>query len=105
MSQTLGAGERSEALMDLAGWQFNEPRAAITKRFSFEDFVSAFGFMTQVAIEAEKLDHHPEWMNVHRHVDITLTTHDAGGLTARDITLARAIERIAARFGELRAEP
>lgn len=101
MSQTLNEHERDKALASLPDWQFLEPRAAITKRFSFQNFVSAFGFMTQVAMEAEKLGHHPEWTNVYRHVDITLTTHDKGGLSALDITLARAIERIATRFGEL----
>ena len=104
MSQTLSALERENALAGLQGWQFLELRDAITKRFSFENFVAAFGFMAQVALEAEKIDHHPEWTNVYRHVDIILTTHDSGGLTARDITLARAIERIASRFGEP-AEP
>ena len=100
MTQTLSATEREKALTGLAGWHFAEAREAITKRFIFTDFVAAFGFMTQVAIEAEKLDHHPEWTNVYRHVEITLTTHSVGGLTARDITLARAIERIAARFAD-----
>ena len=68
------------------------------QEISFPDFVVAFGFMTQVAIEAEKMDHHPEWTNIFRHVDILLTTHDAGGLTNRDIALARAVERIAMRM-------
>lgn len=98
MAQTLSETERDAALASLSGWDFVEARDGLSKRFAFTDFVAAFGFMTQVAMEAEKMDHHPEWTNVYRHVDILLTTHDAGGLTKRDITLARAIERIAARF-------
>ena len=100
MAITLSETERDAALAVLSGWEFVEAREAIAKRFAFTDFVTAFGFMTQVAMEAEKMDHHPEWTNVYRHVDILLTTHDAGGLTKRDIALARAIERIAARFSE-----
>jgi 4a-hydroxytetrahydrobiopterin dehydratase len=95
MPATLDETERAKALAGLEGWTYSEAREAISKRFSFANFVSAFGFMTEVAIEAEKMDHHPEWTNVYRHVDILLTTHDAGGLTQRDIALARAIERIA----------
>lgn len=98
MAATLNEMERDKALLTLPGWAFSDARDGICKRFSFENFVTAFGFMTQVAIEAEKMDHHPEWTNVYRHVDITLTSHDDGGLTARDIALARAIERIAGRF-------
>lgn len=98
MLGTMTSAQRDTALASLHGWTYDAGRAAISKRFSFDDFVVAFGFMTQVAIEAEKMDHHPEWTNVYRHVDIQLTTHDAGGLTMRDIALARAIERIAARF-------
>ena len=93
---SLSVPEREKALASLSGWLYSPERDAISKRFSFENFVIAFGFMTEVAIEAEKMDHHPEWTNVFRHVDIVLTTHDAGGLTSRDIALARAIERIAA---------
>ncbi|CAN1568080.1 COG2154 Pterin-4a-carbinolamine dehydratase [Rhabdaerophilaceae bacterium] len=97
MRKTVNASERASGLASLPGWVFDEASEAISKRFSFQDFVEAFGFMTQVAIEAEKLDHHPEWTNVYRHVDIRLTTHDAGGLTELDFTLARAIERISRR--------
>jgi len=95
MAAVLGEKERDLALAALPGWQFLSERDAISKRFSFSNFVSAFGFMAEVAIEAEKMDHHPEWTNVYRHVDILLTTHDAGGLSGLDIALARAIERIA----------
>jgi len=98
MAEPLAPHQREASLAGLDDWIYDGVRAAISKRFSFDDFVMAFGFMTQVAIEAEKMDHHPEWTNVYRHVDIVLTTHDAGGLTMRDIALARAIERIAARF-------
>lgn len=97
MSRTLNADQRAAGLATLPGWSFDESREAIAKRFSFADFVEAFGFLTQVALEAEKLNHHPEWTNVYRHVDIRLTTHDAGGLTELDLALARAIERIAGR--------
>ncbi len=69
-------------------------RDGITKRFSFDDFVAAFGFMASVALLAEKADHHPEWSNVYNRVDILLTTHDADGLSMRDITLARAIDAL-----------
>lgn len=93
MAERLDAAAREAALASLPGWRRLDDRDAIARRYSFEDFVAAFGFMTRVAIEAEKLNHHPEWSNVYRHVDITLTTHDAGGLTALDFALARAIER------------
>jgi 4a-hydroxytetrahydrobiopterin dehydratase len=94
MAEPLDSAAREVALASLPGWRWLDDRDAIARRFSFGDFVMAFGFMTRVAIEAEKLNHHPEWSNVYRHVDITLTTHDAGGLTALDIALARAIERL-----------
>lgn len=96
--QILSSAIRDAEMASLPGWAYDESRSALVKRFSFDDFVVAFGFMTQVAIEAEKMNHHPEWTNVYRHVDIRLTTHDAGGVTMRDITLARAIERLAARY-------
>lgn len=95
MAQVLSEKERLQALASLPGWQFDAGREALTRRFSFANFVAAFGFMAEVAIEAEKMNHHPEWTNVYRHVDILLTTHDVGGLSTLDIALARAIERIA----------
>jgi 4a-hydroxytetrahydrobiopterin dehydratase len=95
MAALLDEKERVAALASLPDWQFLAERDAISRRFSFSNFVSAFGFMAEVAIEAEKMNHHPEWTNVYRHVDILLTTHDAGGLSGLDIALARAIERIA----------
>jgi len=84
--------ERTAALADLPGWTLSEDDAAITRQFAFKDFTQAWAFMAQVAALAEAQDHHPEWSNVYNKVEITLTTHDAGGLTARDVRLARAIE-------------
>jgi 4a-hydroxytetrahydrobiopterin dehydratase len=92
----LNDSEKAEALASLPGWSLVDGREAITKRFLFEDFNAAFGWMSRVAMAAEKLDHHPEWSNVYRTVDVTLSTHDAGGLTALDVTLARTMDRMAA---------
>jgi 4a-hydroxytetrahydrobiopterin dehydratase len=100
MAKLVSPAARDAALAQLSGWTHDEARDAIAKRFSFGDFVGAFGFMAQVSLEAEKMNHHPEWTNVYRHVDIRLTTHDAGGLSELDFALARAIERIAARIAE-----
>lgn len=100
MAKVVTKAAREAALTGLSGWVYDEARDAIAKRFSFADFVTAFGFMTQVALEAEKMNHHPEWTNVYRHVDIRLTTHDAGGVSELDFALARAIERIVLRFAE-----
>ena len=86
---------RSEALAGLSGWSFDAARNGIAKRFAFADFGAAFAFMTRVALEAEKADHHPEWSNVWNKVDILLSTHDSGGVTDRDIALARRIEAVA----------
>ena len=99
MATRLTTDARSAALSELTGWNLAEPRDAISRRFVFSDFTAAFAFMTQVALVAEKMDHHPEWSNVYRTVDITLTTHDAGGLTELDVALARSIDRIAAAHG------
>ena len=79
----------------LEGWSEASGRDAITKTFVFADFNEAFGFMTRAALVAEKLDHHPEWFNVYKTVEVTLSTHDAGGLTERDIKLAAAMDKIA----------
>lgn len=89
--------ERVRALDRLGDWAHEPTRDAITKRFKLANFREAFGFMTEIALAAEKMDHHPEWSNVYRTVDILLTTHVAGGLSSRDIALAEAIEAIAAR--------
>jgi 4a-hydroxytetrahydrobiopterin dehydratase len=90
----LTEAERDDALADLPHWTLRGDGLAIERQFQFGDFVEAFGFMARVAFLAEKHDHHPEWSNVYNRVAITLTTHDAGGLSHRDIKLARAIDRI-----------
>ena len=84
--------ERAEALDELDEWDFDEARDAITRTFTFADFSEAFAFMTRVALLAEKADHHPEWSNVWNRVVILLTTHDAGGLSQRDVDMAEAID-------------
>ncbi len=86
---------RQAALTSLIGWREVQGREAIQKQFVFADFSEAFGFMARVALDAERLGHHPEWRNVWNKVDVVLTTHDAGGLTQKDIALATAMDRIA----------
>lgn len=88
----LGDAERDGALAALPGWTFDAARNGIAKRFVFADFSAAFAFMTRIALAAEKADHHPEWSNVWNKVDILLSTHSDGGVTAKDIALAHAIE-------------
>jgi 4a-hydroxytetrahydrobiopterin dehydratase len=97
MAEKLTAEERRETLAPLAetGWGAVEGRDAIRKVFVFRNFVEAFGFMSRAALWAEKLDHHPEWFNVYKTVDVTLSTHDAGGLTALDVKLARKMDALA----------
>ena len=95
MTEKLAGAARQAALAKLAGWSEVDGRDAITKTFTFKDFNAAFGFMTRAALVAEKNDHHPEWFNVYRTVTVTLATHDAGGVTQRDIDLAQAMDRIA----------
>lgn len=97
MTQKLSPAERQAALSRLPGWTNAKAKDAIEKRFVFADFVEAFAFMTRVALVAERMDHHPEWANVYKTVDILLTTHDAGSVTLRDITLALEIEKAAKR--------
>ena len=94
MVDQLSEAERADALDGLPDWDYDEARDAITRQIVFSDFAEAFGFMAQVALIAEKMDHHPEWLNVWNRVEITLTTHDAGGLSERDIELADAIDSI-----------
>ena len=94
MDEQLSEAERADALDGLDDWDYDEGRDAITRSIVFTDFAEAFGFMTQVALVAEKMDHHPEWTNVWNRVEITLTTHDAGGLSERDIELAGVIDGI-----------
>ena len=95
MAQKLTGQTRSDALRKLNGWSEVSGRDAITRKFVFKDFNQAFGFMTRAALIAEKMDHHPEWFNVYKTVDVTLSTHDAGGLTERDVKLAEAMDKIA----------
>jgi 4a-hydroxytetrahydrobiopterin dehydratase len=95
MRQKLVGPARKAAIGKLVGWNEVSGRDAIAKKFVFQDFNAAFGFMTRSALVAEKLDHHPEWFNVYKTVDVTLATHDAGGLTELDIKLAEAMDRLA----------
>lgn len=83
------------ALAQLSGWRAIEGRDAIAKEFRFKDFNAAFGFMSRVALHAEKHDHHPEWVNVYNRVEVTLATHDAGGVTENDVALARFMDAAA----------
>jgi 4a-hydroxytetrahydrobiopterin dehydratase len=98
MTAKLDAAQRSKALAELKGWTHDAKRDAITKTFTFKNFVEAFGFMAQSALVAERMDHHPEWSNVYKTVSVLLTTHDAGGLTERDVNLARAMDEAAGRY-------
>jgi 4a-hydroxytetrahydrobiopterin dehydratase len=88
----LDAKARKAALTKLKGWKDVKGRDAIAKSFKFKDFNEAFGFMTRVALLADKMDHHPEWFNVYNRIDVTLSTHDAGGVTQNDIDMATAME-------------
>ncbi|MET0361469.1 MAG: 4a-hydroxytetrahydrobiopterin dehydratase [Sphingobium sp.] len=94
MIARLNDQEREAALIVLPGWSYDPARDAISRSIRFDDFVAAFGFMTRVALVAEKADHHPEWSNVYNRVDILLTTHDAKGLSARDTAMAAAIDAL-----------
>ena len=96
--ETLKGDERREALAGLDGWQESAGRNAIAKTFTFKNFNQAFAFMTRSALLAEKMNHHPEWFNVYKTVEITLTTHDADGVTELDVRMAKAMNRFA---GEL----
>ena len=87
--------ERTGLGATLPDWRMVEGRDAVTRSFQLADFKAAFGFMTEVALVAEHMDHHPEWFNVYNRVDITLASHDVGGLSARDVSLAQAIDAIA----------
>ena len=95
MPAPLSDSERASLATALPAWQVLPARDAIARSFSFADFSAAFGFMARVALLAEQHNHHPEWCNVWNRVDITLTTHDAGGLSSLDLALAAAIDRIA----------
>jgi len=94
MVEKLDDEARAAELMNLAGWEEVEGRDAIKKTFTFKDFNAAFGFMTRVALKADQMDHHPEWFNVYNRVEVTLSTHDANGLTMRDIKLANFMDSL-----------
>jgi 4a-hydroxytetrahydrobiopterin dehydratase len=94
MIEPLSDRERTKALDELPHWDLDEERDAIVRSFKFEDFSEAFAFMTRVALIAEKADHHPEWSNIWDRVDILLTTHDADGLSKRDVAMAKAIDAL-----------
>ncbi|MEW5420637.1 4a-hydroxytetrahydrobiopterin dehydratase [Amorphus sp. 3PC139-8] len=94
MAERLSPEARAEALAELTGWTALQDRDAITRTFTFRNFQEAFAWMTRIALVAEKMDHHPEWMNVYKTVTVTLSTHDAGGLTALDVRLAKEMDRI-----------
>lgn len=95
MATRLSDVDRDAALKRLNGWDLVPGRDAINKTFKFKDFNAAFGFMTRVALVAERMNHHPEWFNVWNRVEVTLSTHDAGGLTELDMKLAAEMDRIA----------
>jgi 4a-hydroxytetrahydrobiopterin dehydratase len=99
MVQKLSAEARKSALQGLSGWSEVSGRDAIQRIFSFKDFSEAFGFMARAALVAEKSDHHPEWRNVYKTVEVVLATHEAGGVSARDIELAQAMNAIAKQLG------
>jgi 4a-hydroxytetrahydrobiopterin dehydratase len=94
MAERLGEAERQAAAEALADWRSDEAGSAFTRDFKFRDFSEAFAFMTRVALLAEAADHHPEWSNVYNRVSIRLSTHDAGGVTRKDVDLAQAIDRL-----------
>jgi 4a-hydroxytetrahydrobiopterin dehydratase len=94
MIEQLDDDARAAALDRLSDWDYDDARDAISRQFLFGNFSEAFAFMTRVALLAEQQDHHPEWSNVWNRVDIVLTTHDAGGLSARDVKMAQAIETL-----------
>jgi 4a-hydroxytetrahydrobiopterin dehydratase len=94
MPEKLTGNARQAALAKLSGWSEVEGRDAISRKFTFKDFSEAFGFMARAALMAEKLDHHPEWFNVYN--EVTLATHEAGGVTERDVQLAQEMNRLAA---------
>ncbi len=94
MATRLDSDQRAKALAGLSGWRDAEGRDAIQKTYTFADFNGAFGFMTRVALKAEATDHHPEWSNVYNQVEVTLATHDAGGVTEKDIVLARFMDAL-----------
>ena len=99
MVNRLSADAREAAMKELAGWSDTNGRDAIERIFTFKDFNEAFGFMARVALVAEKRDHHPEWRNVYKTVEVVLSTHDADGVTQKDVDLAKAMDAIARQLG------
>jgi 4a-hydroxytetrahydrobiopterin dehydratase len=99
MGGLLSEAARKDALAALAGWGEADGGKALERTFTFRDFNEAFGFMARAALVAEKSDHHPDWRNVYKTVEVSLSTHDAGGVTARDVALAKAMNEIAAKLG------
>ena len=97
MIERLTTADLEKSLRELPGWTLAKSRGVLEKTFEFADFNEAFGFMGRIALMAEKMDHHPEWLNVYNRVEITLSTHDAGGVSARDVELARFIDSIGGR--------
>jgi 4a-hydroxytetrahydrobiopterin dehydratase len=98
MTEKLTPQTAADVLTTLPAWKHDQKRDAITREFVFADFAQAFAFMTQIAIQSEKRNHHPEWSNVYNRVTITLTTHDVNGLSQRDIDLARYADAAFANF-------
>lgn len=94
MAKVNKSQEIESFLEDAEGWAWDEARPAIKKSFKFKGFVEAFGFMTSIAILAEKMNHHPEWFNVYNRLDVTLTTHDTGGVSEKDIKLAKSMDKL-----------
>ncbi len=99
MADTLSQAALDEALASLSGWTVAMGGDALKRSYRFSDFMTAFGFMGRVAVYADVVDHHPEWFNVYNRVDVTLTSHDAGAITRRDIAMARFMDRAARKAG------
>ena len=104
MIETLTPKERETLALSLPRWSLVPDRDALARTVRFADFRTAFGFMTMIALTAEKADHHPEWSNIYDRIDIVLTTHDAGGLSQRDVDMALEIDRMARALGEKEEE-
>ena len=97
--EPVAAEDLDQVLAEIPGWELRQDGKAITKTFKFRNFVQAFGFMSECALAAERLNHHPEWFNVYNRVDVTLTTHAVSGLTTHDLKLAKAMDRAAGSRG------
>ena len=100
MNEKLSPTDYKQALTKLTGWRKVRHKEAVEKTYLFKDFNAAFGFMTRVALRAEKEDHHPEWFNVYNKVVVTLTTHDAGGITKKDLAMAKFMNHTAKSAGQ-----